>query len=160
MGIDVGTTYTAAAVWRYGRAEIASLGTHGATIPTVVLVRDDFTVLTGESAVRRSVTEPERVAREFKRRVGDPAPLLLGGSPWSAESLLAEMLKAVVAHVSTEQGEAPERVVVTHPANWGPYKLDLLRQAVRQADLPATELLSEPEAAAVHYASTERVEPG
>ena len=56
---------------------------------------------------------------------------------------------------------APSRVAVTHPANWGPYKRDLLRQAVAagRASHDVT-LLTEPEAAAVHYAATERVEPG
>ena len=48
-----------------------------------------------------------------------------------------------------------------HPANWGPYKTDLLRQAVRMADLeqPVT-LVTEPEAAAVFYAQQQRIEPG
>ena len=81
LGIDIGTTYTAAAVWRDGRNEIASLGNRAPTIPSVVLLRDDEAVLTGEAAVRRAATEPSRVAREFKRRVGDPTPIIVGGTP-------------------------------------------------------------------------------
>ncbi|MEO1059436.1 MAG: Hsp70 family protein [Actinomycetota bacterium] len=48
------------------------------------------------------------------------------------------------------------------PANWGPYKTDLLQQAVRLAGLDPdiVTLISEPEAAVRHYASHERVEPG
>lgn len=57
-------------------------------------------------------------------------------------------------------GRSPDAVTVTHPANWGPYKTDLLRQTLRAADLSDARLLAEPEAAAVHYASTERLEPG
>ena len=49
---------------------------------------------------------------------------------------------------------------MTHPANWGPYKLDLLRQAIRLADLDDVVMVTEPEAAAIHYASQARVEPG
>ncbi|MDD9370270.1 MAG: Hsp70 family protein, partial [Acidimicrobiales bacterium] len=76
LGIDIGTTYTAAAVWRDGRYEIAGLGNRAPTIPSVVLLRDDEAMLTGEAAVRRAATEPGRVAREFKRRVGDPTPII------------------------------------------------------------------------------------
>ena len=89
LGIDLGTTYTAAATWRNGHAETASLGSRGAAIPSVVLLRDDETFLTGEGANRRGLTEPHRVAREFKRRLGDTTPILLGGVPYSAEALMA-----------------------------------------------------------------------
>ena len=59
LGIDLGTTYTAAAVWRDGRAQIVSLGGRGAAIPSVVLLREDETFLTGEAANRRGLTEPQ-----------------------------------------------------------------------------------------------------
>ena len=111
------------------------------------------------------LSEPERVARQFKRRIGDPAPILLGGSPHSAELLTSKLLRWVVDAVASREGEMPTTITITHPANWGAYKKDLLEQAVHLAGLsgpgnPTIRLLSEPEAAAIHYASTERVEPG
>lgn len=160
LGVDVGTTYTAAAVAANGRAEIFQLGSHAASVPSVVLLRADGEVLTGEAADRRAQTEPARTAREFKRRLGDPVPMLLGGTPYGAEALYALMLRSVVAQVTQQRGETPGLVVITHPASYGPYKLDLLRQAVRQAEIGDAVLLSEPEAAAIHYADQERVEPG
>lgn len=160
LGIDLGTTFTAAAIHRDGRLEMAMLGSRAASVPSVVFLRDDETILTGEAAERRGFSEPERVAREFKRRVGDPTPLLLGGTPYSAERLMAKLLRWVVDSVTEREGAAPARVAVSHPANWGPYKLDLLSQAVRLADLGDAVTISEPEAAARWYASTERVEPG
>ncbi len=160
IGVDVGTTYTAAAVDANGRQEIFQLGSHAASIPSVVLLRADGEVLTGEAAERRAQTEPARTAREFKRRLGDPVPLLLGGTPYGAEALYAHLLRSVVDQVVTQRGEPPSLVVVTHPASYGPYKLDLLRQAVRQAGIEQAVLLSEPEAAAVHYADQERLESG
>lgn len=160
LGVDVGTTNTAAATDLDGRVEIFQLGSRAAVIPSVVVLRADGEVLTGEAAERRSQTEPTRTAREFKRRLGDPVPLLLGGTPYGAESLYALLLRSVTDQVARQQGGPPDLTVVTHPAAWGPYKLDLLRQAVRQADLGETILLSEPEAAAIHYAAQERIEPG
>ena len=92
LGVDLGTTFTAAAVWRDGRAEISPLGMRTAAIPSVVLARPDGVFLTGEAAARRAALEPGRVAREFKRRLGDSTPLLLGGSPYSATALTARLL--------------------------------------------------------------------
>jgi actin-like ATPase involved in cell morphogenesis len=162
LGIDLGTTYTAAAVHRDGRSSIFSLGSQAASVPSVVLLREDGTELTGESAARRALTEPERVAREFKRRLGDTTPIIVGGAPYSAEQLMARLLKATLAEVEQREGEPPSHVAITHPANWGPYKTDLLQQAIRLAgiDRDSVVLLTEPEAAAISYASQERVEPG
>jgi len=160
LGVDVGTTNTAAATDLDGRVEIFQLGSRAAVIPSVVVLRADGEVLTGESADRRAQTEPTRTAREFKRRLGDPVPLLLGGTPYGAETLYALILRSVVDQVTRQHGGPPDLTVVTHPAAWGPYKLDLLRQAIRQADPGNTILVSEPEAAAIHYAAQERIEPG
>jgi actin-like ATPase involved in cell morphogenesis len=160
LGVDLGTTYTAAATYRDGRVEITGLGNRSAAIPSVVLLREDEEVLTGETANRRGLTEPDRLAREFKRRVGDTNPIFLGGAPYSAEALMARLLQWVIAAVSERQGGEPDALAISHPANWGQYKKDLLAQAVRLADLKDATYLSEPEAAAIHYASQERVEPG
>jgi len=160
LGVDLGTTYTAAAVCRDGHAEIVSLGNRTAAVPSVILLREDETILVGEAASRRGISQPDRVAREFKRRLGDTTPLFLGGVPYSAEALMGKLLAWVVAEVTAREGAPPDRVAVVHPANWGPYKIDLLRGAVRLADLGATVFLTEPQAAAVSYASQERVEPG
>ena len=160
LGIDLGTTYTAAATYRDGRVEIAGLGNRAAAIPSVVLLREDEAVLTGEAASRRGLTQPDRLAREFKRRVGDTNPIFLGGAPYSAEALMARLLQWVIAEVGARQGGEPDALAVSHPANWGQYKKDLLAQAVRLADLRDATYLTEPEAAAIHYASQERVDAG
>ena len=160
LGIDLGTTYTAVATYRDGRAQIVSIGTHTAAIPSVVFLRQDDNVLTGEAADRRALSEPARVAREFKRRVGDTTPIMVGGTPYSAEQLSAHLLRSVVEQVAQLEGAPPDHVAVCHPANWGPYKKELLVQTVELADITDPTFVTEPEAAAVYYASTEHVEPG
>ncbi|MDH4077848.1 MAG: Hsp70 family protein, partial [Acidimicrobiia bacterium] len=60
LGVDLGTTWTAAAIWEAGKAAIFPLGQQRAAIPSVVLLRADGTVLTGEAAIRRAISEPER----------------------------------------------------------------------------------------------------
>ena len=48
LGIDLGTTYTAAAIGRDGHVEVCTLGSASTVIPTVVLLRDNGEVLVGE----------------------------------------------------------------------------------------------------------------
>ncbi|HEV7762826.1 MAG TPA: Hsp70 family protein [Acidimicrobiales bacterium] len=160
LGVDLGTTYTAAALARGDRAEPATLGTRSVSIPSVIYLGASGDELIGESAVRRAAAEPARVAREFKRRVGDPTPLLLGGSPVGAELLMGQLLAWVVRQVATTEGEPPASLAVTHPANWGEYKLDLLRQAVHHVGLEVDHFVPEPAAAASFYASQRDLAPG
>jgi molecular chaperone DnaK (HSP70) len=72
LGVDLGTTYSAAAVCDGGVAQIVSLGQHAFVVPSVIFVGDDGQFLVGEPAERRAGSDPTRVAREFKRRIGDP----------------------------------------------------------------------------------------
>ena len=160
LSVDLGTTFSAAAISEGGRVEIIPLGSQTATIPSVVALRADGTVLTGEAAERRGVTEPTRVAREFKRRLGDPTPMVIGGTPYGAETLMAHLLKGIVDRVAQQQASPPTKVVLSHPANYGPYKLDLLEQVGHLAELTDVEFITEPQAAAVHYSGLERIEAG
>ncbi len=162
IGVDLGTTFSAAAVVQDGTATITTLGTDGAAIPSVVLVGEDGIVLTGDAAARRAVSEPHRVAREFKRRIGDTTPLVVGGVPYSAEALSAHLLRDVLAHVIASQAERPDGMAITHPANWGDYKVGLLGRVVELAgvDPQIVRFVAEPEAAAIAYAMQSRVEPG
>jgi len=160
LGIDLGTTFSAAALGEGGRVEVFTLGTLAPAVPSVVLLRADGEVLIGEAAERRSITEPTRTGREFKRRLGDPAPLLLGGTPYGAEALMARLLRSIVDAVTERQGAPPAGITVTHPANYGAYKRELLLEMVRLADVGRVDFLTEPEAAAINYAEQNRLEPG
>jgi actin-like ATPase involved in cell morphogenesis len=160
LGVDLGTTFTAAAIQRGDKPEIVQLGGRSSSIPSVIWLGEDGQLLVGEPAERHSLTDPNRVVREFKRRVGDPVPLLVGGAPYSAETLMSRLLRWVVESVSRSEGAKPERVAVTYPANWGPYKRELLDQALSMAELTGVVILTEPVAAASYYASTEKLEVG
>ena len=160
LAVDLGTTFTAAAIMRGDAPQVVSLEHHGQSIPSVLWFGADRTMLAGTAAARRAAAEPARVVREFKRRIGDTTPILVGGSPYSAEQLSARLLRWVVDRVVEQEGSEPSGLAVTHPANWGPYKMELLTQLLRVAEVGPSVTLSEPEAAAIHYASNERVEPG
>ena len=160
LGVDLGTTHTAAAVRVDGRVEAVQLGSRRPEIPSLVFVLPDGGVLVGEPAERRGAAEPERLAREFKRRIGDPVPLLVGGAPYPAHALTARLLRQVFDIVAGQYDGPPSAVTVTHPANWGPFKRELLEQAVHLADVGEVAYRTEPEAAAINFAAGERVRPG
>ncbi|MGH4010699.1 MAG: Hsp70 family protein, partial [Pseudonocardiaceae bacterium] len=163
LGVDVGTSFTAAAIWRWDeqdKAEVVALGSRMQSVPTVLFLGADGSVVVGEGAERRTLTDPDRVVREFKRRIGDDTPLLVGGKPYAAHDLAAMMVRWVVDRVIEREGGAPDRIAITHPAGWGPYKKDLLSRALGAVGLGDLTFLAEPEAAAVSYAAQERVEVG
>jgi ABC-type phosphate/phosphonate transport system substrate-binding protein/actin-like ATPase involved in cell morphogenesis len=162
LGVDLGTTFTAAAIHRDGEVRIFPLSTDRATIPSVVAVKGDGGVVIGTAAERRAMGEPERIAREFKRRIGDATPIFIDGKPYTAQWFLGKLLERVLQMVTEREAEAPARVAVTHPANWRSFKTDLLLEAVGLAGLdPATTaLLTEPEAAAMSYAASAEVAEG
>src|SRR5689334_24903823 len=100
LGVDLGTTFVAAAVAHGPRVEMFTLGDRTVVTPAVVYAREDGTVVTGEAANRRAVSNPDRVGREFKRRLGDPTPVMLGGTPHAVTALLAALLKDTIAKVT------------------------------------------------------------
>ncbi|WP_285752559.1 Hsp70 family protein [Lentzea sp. NBRC 105346] len=161
LGVDLGTTFTAAAVHRPDRpAEVVALGTRSASVASVLYLAAEGNVLVGEAAERRAVTDPERVAREFKRRIGDPTPMMFRDQAWHAHELTAELASWVVDRVTEREGEPPGRVAITHPAGWGPHKRALLAEGLAEVGLDDVVFLTEPEAAALNYASAQRIEPG
>ncbi|MGH3876246.1 MAG: Hsp70 family protein [Actinophytocola sp.] len=166
LGIDFGTTFTAAAVLRDGEqsAELLPLGENGPSTPSVVFVAPEGSLIVGDAAVRRAVTDPDRVVREVKRRIGDQTPVLVDGEPIGAHTLAAWFIRWVVDRACEREGGPPAGIGVTYPASWGPHKRMLLSDAlifagVGEDDCPVT-LVTEPEAAAVAYTASKHVEPG
>ncbi len=164
LGIDLGTTYTAAAIcWPVAgglEVQVVPLSNHSHAIPSVLFLPGDGSLVVGESAQRRSLTDPDRVVREFKSRVGDEIPLLVAGAQYYAHDLAAEFVRWLHEYVAEREGERPEAVALTCPASWGPYKTGLFKRAVEDAGMRNVMVLSEPQAAAISYASRERVEVG
>jgi molecular chaperone DnaK len=165
IGIDVGTSFTAAAVARggngtYADPEAVALGSRASTTASVVFLGEAGQLLVGDSAERRAATHPDRVVREFKRRLGDTVPLVVGGQSHRPEDIAATVVRWVVDRVAEREGSAADAIAVTHPASWGPYKQALLKHALTEVGLTNITFLSEPAAAAAHYASQARIEPG
>ena len=143
LGVDVGSTFTAAALCRVeaGRRalpEVIPLGTRSTAVSSVVYLGQDGEVIVGEAAERRAVTHPDRVVREFKRRIGDEVPMVIGGTPHSAPEITAKVIRWVVERVAQREGGPAAGIVITHPASWGAYKTRMIAQALAGAASPTS----------------------
>lgn len=160
IGVDLGTTYTSAGVRDATGVRAAQLSGDSQVIPSVVAVKDDGEVLVGEVAERRAAQDPSRVVREFKRRFGDAAPIVIGGEAYGADDLSAMMLRDVLARIKTMEGDDPVHVALSHPAAWGPYRLEVLEAAAQKAGLGADQVSLVPEPVAAAIANRDRVDDG
>ncbi|HTF51491.1 MAG TPA: Hsp70 family protein [Pseudonocardia sp.] len=160
LGVDLGTTFVAAAISRNSQPEMFTLCDRSMVSPSVVYLREDGVIVTSEAADRRASSSPDRVARGFKRRLGDPMPVILGGQPHSVLQLLGALLRDVLARVTETEGAPPDHVVLTHPANWGPFRRALFEEVPLMVGLRHSRMITEPEAAAAYYASTRRLDEG
>ncbi|HET9253964.1 MAG TPA: Hsp70 family protein [Pseudonocardiaceae bacterium] len=160
LGVDLGTTFVAAATASANRATMFTLGDRDVAIPAAVYLREDGALVTGEAAVLRAVSDPDRVGREFKRRLGNPTPVTLGGQSFAVTALLGALLRDVLVRVTATEGAGPERVVLTHPANWGPFRRALFEEVGAYAGLESPPMVTEPEAAGAHYAASRLLAEG
>ncbi|MGW5050427.1 Hsp70 family protein [Actinokineospora sp. NPDC004072] len=158
VGIDLGTAFAAAAVSGPGGTRMVPLSPDVVT-PAVVYAAPDGRLLTGAAALQGD-PDPRRLARGYKRRLGDPTPLVLGGTAYSPAALMAAQLREVLAAVTAAEGGPPSTVVLTCPAVWGPYRREHFADVPRLAGLSDFRLITEPEAAAAHYSAERRLGDG
>lgn len=165
LGIDVGTSRTAAAISRqagstWADAEIVQLGTRTPEVPTVLYLAADGGILVGENAEQQATYDPANAVRGFSRRVGDDVPVMVGRETSTAEELTAVLVGWVVNEVAKVEGSGPLHIVVTHPVGWGGYRRRMLLRALRQANLPSVTLLPEPVAVGESHAASHDVVAG
>jgi molecular chaperone DnaK len=153
LGIDFGTSFTVAAIHHDGRTEVLEIDGQQ-RFPSAVFLTEDGSILVGAAAERRGARSPDRLERTPKRYldVGQP-PIALGDRLVDVTSLVAAVLKVAWEEALRQHGgAAPDEVVLTHPAAWGPRRCGLLEEAARVAGIPSPRLLPEPEAAAIYLA--------
>jgi actin-like ATPase involved in cell morphogenesis len=149
LAIDFGTSNTTGATWADGVVEAVEVG-RDRRVPSVVLLSADGTWIVGREADNQAVVVPERVERAPKRRLGKGHTLLLGGQAVPINDAVAALLGPHTEAARAKHGGEPGHIVLTHPARWGPERIDVLRGAARQAGFARVEFCPEPVAAA-HY---------
>jgi molecular chaperone DnaK len=155
IGIDLGTSNSAAAVLRGGRpviipsAEGISLG--GKAFPSYVAITADGQTLVGEPARRQAAANPEGTATGFKRQMGRREIIKLQAQDFSPEQLSAFLLQKIKRDAEAFLGEAVDKAVVTVPAYFDDNQRSATKDACRIADLDVARLVNEPTAASLAY---------
>ena len=155
IGIDLGTSNSAAAVLRGGRpviipsAEGISLG--GKAFPSYVAMTPDGQNLIGEPARRQAAANPEGTATAFKRSMGQRKKIQLHDKSFSPEQLSAFLLQKIKRDAEAFLGEAVDKAVVTVPAYFDDNQRNATKDACRIAGLEVVRLVNEPTAASLAY---------
>lgn len=155
IGVDLGTSNSAAAVLRGGRpvlipsAEGVTLG--GKAFPSYVALTAAGEMLVGEPARRQAVTNPEGTATAFKRRMGRREKVRLRDREFAPEELSAFLLQKIKRDSEAFLGEKVEKAVVTVPAYFDDNQRSATRDACKIAGLEVARLVNEPTAAALAY---------
>jgi molecular chaperone DnaK len=155
VGIDLGTSNSAAAVLRGGRpvmipsAEGVSLG--GKAFPSYVAVTADGQLLVGEPARRQAASNPEGTATGFKRKMGQRTTARLRDRDFTPEQLSAFLLQKIKRDAESFLGEPVTKAVVTVPAYFDDNQRSATKDACAIAGLEAARLVNEPTAASLAY---------
>ena len=155
IGIDLGTTNSAAAVVMGGKPTVIP-SAEGPTVagkmfPSVVAFTRDGQLLVGEPARRQAVTNPEGTVREAKRLMGTGKTITLLGKAYTPQQISAYILQKILRDAETFLGEKVTKAVITVPAHFNDNQRQATIDAGEIAGLKVTRIVNEPTAAALAY---------
>lgn len=160
--VDFGTSTTQAALLKGDEVRLLHDPVGGSSNwPSAVYAEGD-TLLVGRAAERRKRVHPERYRHEFKRDLGQGAPIRLGGVSRTAEELLTTLLRTLRAEAERLSGWPVTEALLTFPASYGPKdpRRGAMLEAAAHAGLGVAELLPEPVAAALSPPAGKPFAPG
>jgi actin-like ATPase involved in cell morphogenesis len=154
LSVDLGTSNTVAVLSAHGMPPRVVEVDGSANMPSAVFATEEGTIMVGRDAERRARLDPTRFEPNPKRRI-DEQTLLLGTDVVPVNEALAAILRRVLDETTRQLGgEQPDEIRLTHPAQWGPVRRNVLLSSARLAGIGASVVLvPEPVAAAAHFAS-------
>ncbi len=156
IGIDLGTSNTAAAVMEGGKATIipSAEGTSvgGKAFPSYVAFAKDGQLLVGEPARRQAVANPEGTFMAFKRKMGtDHKYTAPDGKTYTPQQLSGLLLQKVKRDAEAFLGGKVEKAVITVPAYFNDNQRQATKDAGTIAGLEVVRIVNEPTAACLAY---------
>jgi len=155
IGIDLGTSNSAAAVMEAGRPVIipSAEGTtlYGKAFPSVVAFTEDGTLLVGEPARRQAITNPEGTVMAIKRKMGTDYKVKIRGKEYTPQQISAFILQKIKRDAETFLGEKINKAVITVPAYFNDNQRQATKDAGTIAGLEVVRIINEPTAAALAY---------
>jgi len=174
IGIDLGTTNSAVAVYENGEAKILANKEGKNTTPSVVAFTDKGEVLVGETAKRQMVTNPEKTVYSVKRIMGlmcdeDKAKeakerlpyhitdkngacaIEIDGKTYTPQEISAKILMKLKEDAEAYMGGTVTDAVITVPAYFNDAQRKATKEAGTIAGLNVLRIINEPTAAALSY---------
>ncbi|MFH1724612.1 MAG: molecular chaperone DnaK [Elusimicrobiota bacterium] len=155
IGIDLGTSNTAAAIMEGGKPTIISsaegASVAGKAFPSYVAFTKDGQRLVGEPARRQAVANPDGTATAFKRKMGENVKITLTGKEYTPQQLSAFLLQKVKQDSEAFVGEKVEKAVITVPAYFNDNQRQATKDAGTIAGLEVVRIINEPTAACLAY---------
>ena len=156
IGIDLGTSNSAAAVMEAGKSTMipSAEGTvigGGKSFPSYVAFDKDGNLLVGESARRQAVTNPENTISAFKRKMGTKEKITLAGKEYTPQQLSSFILQKIKKDAESFLGEPVQKAVVTVPAYFNDAQRQATKDAGSIAGLEVDRIINEPTAASLAY---------
>jgi len=156
VGIDLGTTNSAVAIWRDGAPQLVPNALGKELTPSAVSLAKGGQAWVGEAALDRMATHPADTVTSFKRMMGTAANVTLAGTTLTPEDLSAMVLGSLADDVEAATGERPIAAVITVPAYFNERQRRATRRAGEIAGLEVKRLINEPTAAALAFGLTDR----
>ncbi|MGL2474305.1 molecular chaperone DnaK [Helicobacter pylori] len=174
IGIDLGTTNSAMAVYEGNEAKIIANKEGKNTTPSIVAFTDKGEILVGESAKRQAVTNPEKTIYSIKRVMGlmfneDKAKeaekrlpykivdrngacaIEISGKVYTPQEISAKILMKLKEDAESYLGESVTEAVITVPAYFNDSQRKATKEAGTIAGLNVLRIINEPTSAALAY---------
>ncbi len=155
IGIDLGTSNSAAAVVISGKATVipsaegVSMG--GKAFPSYVAFTKDGQLLVGEPAKRQSLLNPEGTVMAAKRKMGTDFKFKVYGKEYTPQQISAFILQKIKKDAEQFLGEPVKEAVITVPAYFDDNQRQATKDAGQIAGLEVKRIINEPTAASLAY---------
>ena len=155
IGIDLGTSNSAASVLEAGRPKIipSAEGStlYGKAFPSVVAFARQGQLLVGEPARRQAVTNPEGTVMAAKRKMGTNFKYSVLGKEYTPQQISAFLLQKIRKDAEAHIGEPVRKAVITAPAYFDDNQRQATKDAGTIAGLEVVRIINEPTAACLAY---------
>jgi len=155
IGIDLGTTNSAAAIYEGGRPVVIP-SAEGPTVagkmfPSVVAFTKDGTLLVGEPAKRQATANPEGTIFEIKRKMGTNYKVNIAGKEYTPQQISAFILQKIKKDAEAYLGTTIKKAVITVPAHFNDNQRQATKDAGEIAGFEVARIINEPTAACLAY---------
>jgi len=155
LGIDLGTTNSAAAIFEGGRATVIPSAEGptmaGKMFPSIVAFTKDGQLLIGESAKRQATVNPEGTIIEIKRKMGTDYKVTIFGKEYTPQQISAFILQKIKKDAETYLGVPTKKAVITVPAHFNDNQRQATKDAGEIAGFEVQRIINEPTAACLAY---------